>query len=320
MRSSLIIGAAVAAISFASPSLGQLTPTLPTSLNPVSTFALPGGAFDVLPDGRLLGVTAGGNIRLQDALNSSSYTTTNTIAPPNSSGFGASFLSISPNGASVAIGDNEFNASAAVTVFAAASLTSAGPATTVATIATPNFRGDWADNNTLFVTGATSDTFTTVVNSLDIAAGTSTTVVTPAGGFSGGVAANDGTLFVGAGDTGEVRSFDASFPLSPLTFADGASVATANSAGSIDAFGSLVLIAGQQFGSTGSAFVIDQATGDSILLQPAGPDAFYGGYFNPATNQLIVTAGGTGIVNNVPAPATLALAPLGRVALRRRRA
>ncbi|MEL6498790.1 MAG: hypothetical protein AAF937_06410 [Planctomycetota bacterium] len=314
MRSVLTTAAIAAAVS-AQPAAAQL------DLAFTGTFTLPAATFDLQPDGTILAIAADGTVLTQDQINGSTYSPTGaTIGPPNSSGFGASFVSVSPDGQSVAVGNGEFSASNAVSIFAAADLNTPGTAAATTTITTPNFAADWADNTTLFVTGATSDTFTTVVNQLDITASTSTTVVTPAGGFSGGVAANNGTLFVGAGDTGEVRSFDASFPIAPVDFITGAAVATANSAGSIDALGHLVLIAGQQFGGIGSAFVIDQSTGLTATLQPAGPDAFYGGYFNPITNELVVTANGTGFVYAIPAPATLALAPLGLVALRRRRA
>ncbi|MEM1071364.1 MAG: hypothetical protein AAGB48_09845 [Planctomycetota bacterium] len=298
----------------------------PIGLDLVGSFSLPGGAFDVLPDGRLLAVTSDGEVLLQSAPNSSSYTAIDTIPQPNSDGFGASFVSVNPSGNRIAVGNNEFNSSNAVSVYDL-DISSAGVdiGSQQIAITTPNFSGDWADDDTLFVTGAESSTFATVVNRLGVTGGTVDTVVTPAGLFSGGVAFDSGTLYAGAGDTGEVRSFDAAFPSAPVSFTDGNNIATANSAASIDVLGNLLLIAGQQSGQQGDATVVDLTSGATLTLQPAGPGIFYGGYFNAATNQLVVTATnftlGTSeaFVYNIPAPAVLTLLPIAGIAASRRR-
>ncbi len=319
MRSVLTLAACASAIN-ASVTLAQ--PQL--ALN--TTYQLPAGAFDVLPDGRLLAVTASGDIQIQDAPNASTYSTVNTIDAPNSSGFGASFLSLSPDATSVALGNNEFGASNAVLVFNAADFMGLTgnplPTAPLQTITTPNFSADWADSNTLFVSGADSSTFATVVNKLDITAGTSETVISPAGAFSGGVHANTGTLFVGAGDSGDVRAFDVASLASPaVDFSAGQFVTSSTSAGSIDTLDNLLLIAGGVFNGEGNATIIDEDTGLSVALTPAGTNAFYGGFFNAATNQVVATANGTAYVYDIiPAPASIALAPIAILATRRRRA
>ncbi|MGP1273585.1 MAG: YncE family protein [Phycisphaerales bacterium] len=329
MRSPYCLHCAAAVLALASPTAtasAQFDPVLPGSVEPVATFALPGGAFDVLADGRLLSISPAGEVLIQSSVNSSSYITTNELAAPNASGFGASFLRVSPDGSRVAIGNNEFNAGNAVLVYDFAEFTLGlglgNPVLPEVTITTPNFDADWADSGTLFVTGANSATFTPIVNRLDVSSGTSETVIAPAGVFSGGVAVEGDTLLVGDGQSGQVRAFDtATFPPLPLAFSDGDLVGSSTSASSIDTIGPLLLIAGQRFGEQGFATVIDRTFGASVRLQPAGPDAFYGGYFNEATQQLVVTANGVGYVYNIPVPGTLGvLTVLGLAAARRRRA
>ncbi len=313
MRSLLLTAAVVAATT---PTLAQPVLDLATS------FELPDGAFDLLPDGRLLAIDANGSVLQQDGIHGETYSVAGAIGPVNAAGFSPSFVAISPDGQTVAVGNNEFNAANAVSIFAAAELTGPGTPTPTATITTPNFKADWADNSTLFVSGADSSTFTPTVNRLDITAATAETVISPAGVFSGGLAVHGTTLLVGDGDSGDVRAFDtANFPAFPVSFLAGDLVASSTSASSIDTLGDLLLVAGAAFGGQGNATVFDRATGLSTTLAPAGPDAFYGGYFNHATNQLVVTANGTGFVYDIiPAPATLALAPAALLAARRRRA
>lgn len=290
----------------------------------VGSFALPGGAFDLLPDGRLLSVDALGTVSVQTAPNASTFTPVGSIGAVNSSGFAPSFIALSPSGQTLAVGNNEFSAASAVLFFDAPAALS-GSATPTSSIATPGFTGVWADDGSLYVSGAESSTFATVVNRLDPVAGSSTTVIAPAGGFSGAVAAANGFLYAGAGDTGSVYAFglpSLAAAVSPVAIDSGEFIATHASAGSIDfdPFGNIIIAGGFfEFSSglfSGSAAVIDPVTQERLVLTPAGENAFYGSYFNHATNQLVVTADGTAYVYNVPAPAT-ALA-LGLLALPRR--
>lgn len=314
MRSVLTTAAIAAAVSTSSAA-AQLALT--------TSYTLPSATLDLRADGTLLGIAADGSVILQDAVNSPAFSTASgSIAPINADGFRPSFLAISPDGLSVAVGNNEFNANNAVSIFSTADLTAPGTAAPTTTITTPNFKAAWADNTTLFVTGANSNDFSTVVNRLDTTAGTSETVIAPAGLFSGGVHAEGATLFVGAGDSGDVRTFDAATLAAPAVgFATGALETTFGSAGDIDTFGDLLLVAGQ-----GGAQITDRATGTTFTLAPAGTGVFYGGFFNPVTNELVVTNTDfsvgvtTAYVYTIPAPATIALAPLALAATRRRRA
>ncbi|MCA9273535.1 MAG: hypothetical protein KDA31_10845 [Phycisphaerales bacterium] len=292
----------------------------------VGTFALPSNTYDLLPDGRLISIDPAGNVAIQNAVNSSAYTNVGSIGTINSDGFGPAFVSVSPDGSTLAVGNNEFNTSNAVLFYDTVQATS-GSATPTHSITTPHFAGDWSDNQTFYVSGADAATFGTVVNRLDLTLGASTTVISPAGGFSGAVHTTGGTLYAGEGDTGNVFAFDLPTLASATTSApisSGTLTTTHESAGSIDTdlFGNLIVAGGFfDFGSgtfTGSAAVIDPATQDKLVLTPAGLGTFYGAYFNDATNELVVTADGTAYVYAIPTPGVLAPMTLGLVALRRR--
>ncbi|MEO1584935.1 MAG: hypothetical protein AAFR96_10250 [Planctomycetota bacterium] len=318
MRSLLTTAAIAAALS---------APTAHSQLTLTTSYTLPSNvAFDVQADGRLLLIDGDGDVLQQDAVNSTGFTLAGSIAPLNPGNGAPSFVSISPDGQSVAIGDNVFGPANAVSIFDTADLTSPGVSSPLSTITTPNFAASWSDNSTLFVTGAISSPFTTVVNRLDATNGTSETVISPAGGSSGGVNANGNELLIGAGDSGDVRSFDiAALSTTAADFSTGTFIAGSGSAGSIDTFGSLLLIAG-----SGGVQVIDRVAGTTLTLAPLGSSEFYGGFFNPSQNQIIVTNSvfdtntfvptTTIFAYTIPAPATLALAPLALAATRRRRA
>jgi hypothetical protein len=234
------------------------------------------------------------------------------------------------------VGNNEFNAGNAVLVYETAALLnllgSPLPATPSATVITPNFDGEWSDGSTLFVSGADASTFRAEVSRIVFEPGSAPvaeTVIAPAGVFSGGVAVSGGRVLVGDGLSGDVVAFELGLldPAAPLPQVAGELVATANSASAVDALGGLLLVAGQVFNGAGDATVVDLATGEAVSLAPVGADAFYGGYFNEATGQLVVTATdfttGTAqafVYNIVPAPGSLlGVAGLGVLASRRRR-
>lgn len=317
----LSVGTAVAAIGWAP--LAQADIGVPYQL--VETFTLPQGSYDVLPDGRLLTIDGQGTVSIQTAPNSSSYANVGSIGAVNSAGFWPSFVSLSPDGTTLAVGNNEFSPSNAVLFFDAAQAMT-GNAAPTGSIVTPNFIGAWGDSDTFYVSGADASTFATVVNRLDVSAGHATTVIDPAGGFSGAVAVAGGSLYAGEGDTGDVYAFDLATLASAggsVAITSGSLTATGTSAGSIDfdPFGNIVIAGGFfDFGSglfSGSADVIDPITQGRLVLTPAGTDTFYGAYFNDATNQLVVTADGTGYVYAIPAPASVLA--FGLLALPRRR-
>ncbi|MEO0511405.1 MAG: hypothetical protein AAF108_00705 [Planctomycetota bacterium] len=294
-------------------------------------FTNPFGSFDVRFDGRLIGLS-GSDILLQDSVNTGSFSTIATIDPTFTAAFGASFVAVSPDGTRLAVGDNTFGgpADAFVGVFdivTGSLLTSA---------VAPNFDGDWADNNTLFVAGGSS-VDSNVVTRIDAATGLSTTVINDTAGFSGAVAVAGGTLFAGNGfatggpgdsQTGEVRSFDlAALTGSPiLSFEnDGLFAGGALSAGSldVDASGNLIIGGGDLFGGSGdlgSVAVVDASGNRVDIASPFGSDLNFGQY-NAFTDEILVFGGAGEIVRfaAIPAPASGALVVLGLVGVGRRR-
>lgn len=319
-----------AAVAFAAFAATVSLPASGQNLGLVAQFTIPDGAFDVMADGRLLGLAPNGDVLVQNAINTGSFSTTNTIAPVNNAGFAPSFLRISPDGSRVAVGNNEFSAANAVLVYDTAELVlglgAGNPAMPLAEAITPNFDADWtADGSGLFVSGAASSTFQTVVNRIDLSGPIPMvgTVITPAGLFSGGIDVDGSVLLAGAGDSGRVYSFEipAFPPAGPQPITNGLLIAEANSASAIDTLGNLVLITG-----SGDATLIDRATGGTTALAPAGSGAFYGGYFSPSRDELVITSTNfvtgvsTAYVYAIPAPASGAAALVGLVLARRRRA
>ncbi|HED53638.1 MAG TPA: hypothetical protein ENJ00_05490 [Phycisphaerales bacterium] len=293
----------------------------------VQTFELPSGSFDVLPDGRLLAIDGTGQVRIQDSINASTYSPAGSVGMVNSSGFAPSFVSLSPDGSTLAVGNNEFNAGNAVLFFDAGDVMS-GSASPTASITTPNFTAAWSDNDTLFVTGADASSFATGVFRLELSDLSATTVIEPAGGFSGDVAIQNDRLYAGEGNTGDVRSFDLDtleMAGSSIDIASGDFVASNASAGSIDfdSLGNIIIAGGVfDFGTgtfSGSAAVIDPLTQTTFTFTPEGADHFYGAYFNPASEQLVVTVDGTAYVYAVPSPSTAAPFVLAFCVSRRRR-
>lgn len=312
--------------SVATALTGQARADISTPYQLVGSYTLPGNTYDLLPDGRLIGIDGTGAVSVQSAPNSSSYSIVGSVGQVNSSGFDPAFVSVSPDGSTIAVGNNEFSASNAV-LFFDASEAMTGPASAISSITSPNYTASWGDNDTLYVTGADAGNFGTLVNRLDVAAGTSTTVIEPAGNFSGGVHVHNANVYAGDGETGDVFAFDLATlgaATNPVDIQSGALFANHASAGAIDfdALGN-VLIAGGVFDFStgqfsGSAAVIDPLTQMEQVLTPAGPDTFYGAFFNDATGQLVVTADGIAYVYEVPSPSTAAPIALAFVLCRRR--
>lgn len=309
----------------------------------VGSYTLPspsagGGAWDFLPDGRVIQVRSGGDIFVQDGQNASTYSRLGALPASSISGFGASFLKVSPDGTRLAIGDNNFGPQAAVSFVNLADL-SAPTVAPVTAVLCPNFDAAWSGNQ-LYVTGAASSDFIPNVFRIDLsAAPTRSTLITGAGDGSGGVALRGGSLYTGVGysapgsplPAGQIRSFSLGSlnPAIPANFTSGAVVATALSASPLnfDPFGNLLVGGGDEFGGTtdiGYLAIIDLANADPaawLRLSPAGAAVTYSAAFNTGTNELVVTTGSTAYRYAVPTPAaagTLALA--GLWATRRRRA
>jgi hypothetical protein len=215
-------------------------------------------------------------------------------------------------------------------------------------IVAPNFEAGFADDDTLYVTGADAATFASGVYEVDLATNTATLVVNDIGGASAGVAVRDGVLFTGNGfdttaggsDVGEVRAVELSaLGNSPVSFESAMTpVADALSANSLgfDPLGNLLIGGGDSFGGSGDigyAGVIDGdaidaalagagfAPGPDLQLSPA-PDqeVLYSLRFNEATDELLVNDGTTVFRYLIPAPGAASLLAIGGVvAMRRRR-
>lgn len=312
----------------------------------VSTFDLPSDidTFSVAPSG-LLYATSGNNILIQDSINSGSFSHAGSVPSGLIAGFGASFISVSPDGQTIAIGDNNTGASANVLLLPTAGL-NPDSATPTTTVASPNYNAAWASNSSLFVTGGDFGS-PSVVTAIDTVAGTSSVVIDNIDGAPSGITISDGRLYTGNGFsygdgslTGDIFAFDlGDFDNRSVDFSEGTLVANALSAGSLgfDAMGNLLVGGGDFAGEIGFASVIDAlaiedalsggpiaTTADGQMLAPIDdPTAFYSIRFNPVTEELYVTTFGssTVFVYAIPAPGGAALLALaGLISSRRRRA
>lgn len=300
----------------------------------VGQYTLPGGAWDVGPDGRIWGIV-GNNIVRQDAVNGSSYATVGSVPAGTTASFGASFLRVSPDGSTLAIGDNNFSAAARVHFVTTSDLNTSNPAST-RSVVLGNYAATW-DGNQLYVSGSIpgGSPFVSRVSFTNVT-GTpvATTLITGIGAGSGGIAVRGSTLYTGVGFAtsgtpaiGEVRAFNLATVGSGITpFLSGSLIATILSAASIDIdpLGNLI-VAGADFSNypvvTGFARVVDATNPASTLtLAPLGSDRSYGVRFNAATQELLVTTGNTAFRYAIPTPATAAsLVFGGLIASRRRR-
>ena len=309
-----------------------------------STFELPSGidTFSIGPAGLMYAVS-GDDILLQDSINSGSFSRVGSIPSGQLSSFGASFISVSPDGQTIALGDNNFGSSANVLLLPAAGL-DPGSATPTTSVASANFNAAWGDNSTLYVTGGEFGS-PSVVTAIDTVNFTSSIVIDNIDGASGGIAIADGRLFTGNGfasgggtSTGDIFAYDLTdLNSGPVNFTDGPPVASALSAGSLgfDAFGNLLVGGGNFGGEIGFSAVIDSAaidealaggaiatSADGQMLAPVDdPTAFYSIRFNPVSEELYVTTFGssTVFVYAIPTPGAAAVLALAGVAATRRR-
>lgn len=306
-------------------------------------------SVDTLADGRLIGVRADGALFAQSSVNSSSWARVGAIDASLLNEFGPSFLSVNPNGTRLAIGDGNFGAGASVLLIDVASLDPMN-VSNVTSVASANFSGHWASDDTLYITGA-ADFSGGIVTELDASTLSTRVVINDLQGGSGGVVTDGTWLYTGNGfdfnsgpgggsETGEVRAFRVSdFTGSPLSFEqDGVAVADALSAGSlaIDSLGNLV-IGGADFAPggesgffsvIGSGDISDALLGAGIvpdsletMLDPSNGSAFgYSVLFNSATNETIAISGGVAYRFAIPSPGAGALGALafGVVCTRRR--
>ncbi len=304
----------------------------------VGTYELPAGAgaLDALPDGRLV-VMVGDQIVSQASLNGDAFVPLGSVPAGLIGSFGAAFLSVSPNGQTIAIGDNQAGSGAQnVLLLDASALNSGGP-TVPALVAAPNYHAHWADDSTLYVTGVADFSSPGVVTRIDvptITSATAWTVVTGINGASAGVVTDGTHLYTANGfdfapgvgsETGHVRAFSlASLPTKdaglPVDFESAGVLVADVLSGSpmgMDPFGNL-LAGGGDFGGgdSGYAAVVSAgaiaaalaggapATGaDGLMLAPAGAQ-FYTAMFNRGTDELLVWAFGDPTVYRyaIPSP------------------
>ena len=298
---------------------------LPTDYTPGPVPALPAGAWDVTPDGRIVGIV-GSSIVRQSAVGSSGYAVVGSVPSGTVSTFGASFLSISPSGETIALGDNGSTAASRVHFVQTSSLSTSAASSTTSVVAT-NFAAAWDGNSRLYVSGGLFGSDATLTR-IDLAPSLSAaTVVNAIPDASGGVAINAGRVYTSVGfgpSQGLIRSF--SLPglagaSAPVAFSSGTPVATILSAGSLDfdSFGNLI-VAGA------GGVTITNLAGSSVTFAPLGPGAFYSARYNRVTQQVLVEGSdfASGVSGSfsyvVPAPGSiLMLGIVGAAALRRRR-
>ncbi len=304
------------------------------------SFALEGQRWDTLSDGRLITIDAQGVIRTQDTANAASFTAVGSIDASLLNSFGSSFISVSPDGSTVAIGDGNFGGASVYTI-QTTSLTTAGNSA-VTGFSVGSYDAEWIDNTTLAIAGADNDSFASVVTQLNVTNGDTQILVNDIGGASGGIAINNGFLYTGNGfqfsgpsGTGEVRAFAlADLASSTLSFeTQGIAVADALSAATLDfdASGNMLLGGGDfSIGDTGYAAVIDRDDIDAaflggplaaaaLQLAPDPNESFNLVRFNDATGEVLVQAQGVIYRYQVPAPGAAALALTAAAAIRRRR-
>jgi hypothetical protein len=327
---SLSVGVSMA---FASAALGQFGYRL------VGQFNLPAGtsAWDVGTDGRAWAL-AGSTVYVQNSPGFGAFSPLGSVAAGTVASWGGSFIRVNDAGTTIAIGDNNFGASARVHFVTTAALASAPPAgASTLSVLSGNFDGNW-NGNQFYVTGSGGD-FVPFVNRIAFTDATgepvSTRVITSIGGGSGGVAFSGGSIFTGAGfggggiATGDIRSFDllaVNSAGSPVAYNTGAAIIGGPVLSawplSFDGAGRLLVGGGDSFGGTtdiGYVAVIDLATGVRQLLSPAGSNTTYGVDYNAALSQIYVSEGGTIYAYAVPTPGVASLLAFGGLVAARRR-
>lgn len=250
----------------------------------VGSFRTPtgSGARAITADGRLV-VMVGNEIHLQSAASSSSFAQLGSVDAGLLNAFGASCLALSPDGASLAIGDGNFGPGANVH-FVSWSELSANAPTAVASIEAASYEAHWAQDGRLYLSGADfSNTFVSVIEGIEGGAPVVTRIIEGIGGASGGVTVRDGTLFTSNGFdfddssgsiTGDVRAFelDAMSRGAAANFeTDGTLVASALSGLTLgfDGFGNM-LIGGGDFGNPAQFGFASVVSVDAILAALAG--------------------------------------------------
>ncbi|MFG0331371.1 MAG: hypothetical protein ACF8PN_15900 [Phycisphaerales bacterium] len=275
----------------------------------------PGKVFDALNDGRLVAVD-GDQILIELAAGAGEYALGGLLPAGSISEFGASFVSVSPDGSRLAIGDGRFG-SAEVHLVEVADLS--GGIVSPQSFVQENFDAAWMNNHQLAISHADPVSFLGRVTILDMLSGDRVSLIDIDGASSGVTFASDGSILVGngfdtvGGATGEVRSFASSLiddalagRIGPIAFGSGALVTDLLSAASLrfDADGHLFVGGGDFIAGDAEYFAIldDEAVREAIAGGVAAgiddaftddPNAldfsFYGAEYNAVTGEWIVS-------------------------------
>lgn len=320
------------------------------------SFDLPIGAgvFDVLPDGRIVTV-AGPTVLVEIAAGSHTFEPVGSLPAPDFSDFGPSFLRVSPDGATIAIGNGggATFVNYQVGVFQMSDLAGGW-------FAAPHFDGAWIDGTNLALTAGDfgEPAFVSVLDTSSPNPGdpSNTVVIENIGGASAGIAFDDsGRLYTGNGfatsgpsGTGAVKAFDQKLWSDALDGGetvdfenDGVLIVDVLSATSLgfDGEGNLHVGGGDfaedeiDFAALINATAITDALfglGPADLADPMevrffDPDEtnafnFYDLNTNPLLEELYIREGLTVYVFAVPEPGTLVLVcAIGTVLLKRSR-
>lgn len=303
-------------------------------VDPAATFFLPQGSpdpenrgptmFDNLADGRLLLLSTGlpdpfgssgvPELYVETAVGSRTWTSLGALNLPGGGSwpsFGGAFLSVSPDGSRVAVGDNSLGTQH-VGVFSTATLLSSGaPATSVNWYTAPHALGRWFDNRQLAL--STFGKVTMLDTDSPVAAPVNKDLITGIDGASSDVGFdNEGNLYTGNGfdtgpggtTTGDVRAFAKDGPggwqnalatSTPLNFlTSGSFFYHALSATSIefDNEGNAFIGGSDFFGPSGDAnyLALRQNPANGSGERTFDPDAvgfsFYGLVYNEVTGEL----------------------------------
>ncbi|MDB5328173.1 MAG: hypothetical protein JWM57_3742 [Phycisphaerales bacterium] len=245
---------------------------------PTPTIDFSSVLIDALPDGRLLAINGTQALR-ETAVGSGMFTSLGSVAN-YSTAFGASFLSVSPDGTKAAVGAN--NGSGTVTVFNIANPTSAATSTAYNTSAF-DFDGAWADNGRLVVSNGAG------VQTLTLAGGATKTILSIGGSSAGVTFDSAGNLYAGNGfdgaaggsDTGYIKEF----AKTAWETAAGAGGSTINFETTGTAVADLLSASAIGFDASGNLFV---GGGDAF---GGSGDTGYAAFVNAAAVQAALTAG-----------------------------
>lgn len=303
----------------------------------------PGGVFDALGDGRLVGLS-GDSVLVETSPRSGQFSVAGMFDAGLINEYGASFLSVSPDGTRFIVGDGNFGGAHVYEV--AINDLNGGPIS-YRSFAHENFAAAWYDNDRLAISAANPNTFLGEVSVLELSTGSSTPVLS-LDGASGGLTFDLlGNLYTGNGydflpggsETGDIRAFlagDIADVLSgqhgALDFASsGQSIGRVLSASNLgfDAGGHLFVGGGDFDRGALDYFALADGSAVRRALDGLGalngadlftddPDAepfsFYTAVFNDTTGEWLVASGSSLTLYRyaeIPAPTTLALLGLG---------